>query len=406
MSKVASIRWNDLLLLALNALRHHRLRSGLTVGAVAVGIAAMVYLISLGFGMERITLGEVAKSNTLLSITVKSPVSDKLPLSQKQIDRLAKIEGVRDALPNLSLRGHATLSDASKTTQVTIVGVDPSYIPLIQNSKVTVGSIFREKDTQVMLVSTGFLKTFGFENTKVPLIPFTLTIDSQDSSTPAFPPMTDVSVYGVIDAPGTTVYVPRIYLEDSINGQFASYQDVKVRVKSLDYVESVKNEIIKYGLKAETVAETMQEIKKVFFWIRLIMSILGLIAVIVASIGMFNTLTVSLLERTREIGIMKALGVKQLDIRRLFLAEAGLMGMFGGLAGIGLAYLFQKTTLFFLLFLAIRTPEGVVPANLFLNHWYILGGAVFFAVAVAVLTGMYPARRAVRLKPIEAIRYE
>jgi ABC-type antimicrobial peptide transport system permease subunit len=150
----------------------------------------------------------------------------------------------------------------------------------------------------------------------------------------------------------------------------------------------------------------MDQIKKVFFWIRLLLAALGLVAVIVASIGMFNTLTVSLLERTREIGIMKSLGVKKVDIYRLFLLEAVLMGFFGGVAGITLAYVLQQLTIFILSLLANDSPQGKVPDHLFLNHWYIIGGAMLFAITIAFLTGVYPARRAMRLKIIDAIRYE
>jgi putative ABC transport system permease protein len=405
MSTVASIQWSDLLPLALESIRHHRLRSTLTIGAVALGIAVMVYLVTLGFGMENMTLGEVAHSNALLSMTVTSQI-DKLPLDAKALDKIKKIDGVRDVLPKLSLRGKATITSTNQVTAVTIVGVDPEYLPLIENSKMVVGSVFRAQDKGVMVVTTGFLDTYKFTETRVPQVQYQISFDEDTEHPFALPVMSDVSIYGVINTTGTAVYVPREYLEKHISNQFASYDDAKVRVTSLDKLESVRTEINKLGFRVDTVAETMDQIKKVFFWIRLLLAALGFVAVIVASIGMFNTLTVSLLERTREIGIMKSLGVKKVDIYRLFLLEAVLMGFFGGVAGITLAYVLQQLTIFILSLLANDSPQGKVPDHLFLNHWYIIGGAMLFAITIAFLTGVYPARRAMRLKIIDAIRYE
>jgi putative ABC transport system permease protein len=162
--------------------------------------------------------------------------------------------------------------------------------------------------------------------------------------------------------------------------------------------------IIKNGYRVSTVIDTVQDIKKIFFWIRAVMASLGLIAIFVASIGMFNTLTISLLERTREIGIMKALGVKRWDIGRLFITESLLMGWVGGALGVALAFFFQQLTLFALSLVA-SASAGTVPV-IFYNSWYIVGGFILFALMIALVTGLYPARRATTINPIDAIRYE
>jgi len=124
---------------------------------------------------------------------------------------------------------------------------------------------------------------------------------------------------------------------------------------------------------------------------------------VIATIGMFNTLTISLLERTKEIGIMKALGVRNRDVSRLFLMEAILIGILGGLAGIVVAVGLQQLTLFILSLLAAYA-NGVVPI-VFQNHLLLLAGSFLFAMLIALITGVYPARRATRLNVIDAIRH-
>jgi putative ABC transport system permease protein len=120
---------------------------------------------------------------------------------------------------------------------------------------------------------------------------------------------------------------------------------------------------------------------------------------------MFNTLTVSLLERTKEIGIMKALGVRRKDVRRIFIAEALLIGFIGGITGIVIAYALQASTILIFQFLALLTPDGKVP-TLFLNQPLLLIGSLLFSLVIAMLTGIYPANRAAKLNPIDAIRHD
>lgn len=399
MTKVASIRLNDLIPLAWGSLRRNRLRSMLTIGAIAVGIAVMVFLISLGLGLQRLTVGSVERSSSLLSIEVKSGSETLLPLTPKNIEKARTIPGIREILPRLTLKGGLTLDSFGS---VTVVGVDPDYMQVTDSTQLVAGQYYRPDDAQTMVVTTGLLKLFGLDAKKVPLVTFKITIDPDKY--PNLAPIPDVSVSGVVDADAAVVYLPRAYLETLVGGTFDSYEHFKVIVKDLDSVEPVRDALIARGFQVTTVIDTVDEIQRFFKWVTGILATLGLIAIFVAGIGMFNTLTISLLERTREIGIMKALGVKRSDISRLFIYEAVLMGIVGGFAGLGIAILFQQLTLFALSLLA-SLSQGTVP-KIFVNHWMILTGAIVFAIFIATATGIYPARRATKLNPIDAIRHE
>jgi putative ABC transport system permease protein len=398
MSKVASIRLTDLIPLAWGSLRRNRLRSTLTVGAIAVGIGVMVYLISLGLGLQMLTVGSVERSSSLLAMTVNSGNAELFPLNGKALAKAKAVGGIREVLPRLSMKGTLALDS---TGPVTVVGVDPDYLQITDATQLVAGQYYRPEDTQVIIVTTGLLKLFGLEQKKVPLVTFKMALDADKYGDVA--PI-DVNVTGVVDDTAAAVYVPRPYLEQLITNRFDSYEHFKIIVKDLNSIGPVRDGLIAQAFRVTTVVDTVDQIQSFFKWVTGVLATLGLIAIFVASIGMFNTLTISLLERTREIGIMKALGVKKTDISRLFIFEAVLMGLVGGILGITIAVFFQQLTVFGLQILA-SLSQGTVP-TLFVNHWILVSGALVFAVLIASLTGIYPARRATKLNPIDAIRHE
>jgi len=398
-ARVSSIRFSDLVPLAWSALRRNRLRSALTIGAIAFGVSVMVYLVALGVGLENLTVGSVLRSSTLLSFDVTSFNEDIQPLNQTALAQIQKIPGVQEALPRLSLSG--TVSFDNKQAPVTIWGVDPDYFATNDANPIEVGEPYVDGENDSMLVSTSFLKLFGLNQDKTPLITFNVQLDDTYGT---IPPIDNLSVRGVVtDDNAISIYMPRKYLESIITVP-QDYQDIKVLVNNLSQIEPTSNQVIADGYKVTTVVDTVSQIKQVFGYIQWTMAVLGAIAIIVASIGMFNTLTVSLLERTHEIGIMKALGIKKGDVRRLFLAEALLIGILGGVVGILAALLMQQLTIFIFQLLAI-IAQGTVP-QLFINYWYLPLGALIFSMFIAMLTGFYPASRAAKLNPIEAIKHE
>lgn len=399
MPKVSSIRFGDLIPLAWSALTRNKLRSSLTVGAIAFGVSVMVYLVSLGLGLENLTVGSVLRSSTLLSFTVNTFNPEVKPLNGEAVTEIESLPEVAQVLPKLSLKGEVVLG--AKTAPVTVVGVDSDYFALTDNSPLLVGRSFVEGETNSMLVSTSFLQLFGLNNEKTPLITFDLQLDPEYGDVER---IKDINVRGIIsDDAAIAIYLPRAYLE-SIMTEQPDYQDLKILVNDLSQIEPASASVIGRGYKVSTVVDTVDEIKRVFSYIQITMAVLGGIAIVVASIGMFNTLTVSLLERTREVGIMKALGIKRQDVRRLFLMEALLIGVLGGVVGVVLALVLQQITIFVFQVLAL-IAQGSVP-RLFINYWYLPVSSLVFSMLIAALTGIYPANRAAKLNPIDAIRHE
>ena len=400
MSKVASIRLSDLLPLAWSALRRNRLRTVLTVGAISFGVAVLVYLVSLGLGLEQLTVGSVLRSNALLSFTATSFNNDIKPLDVAAIEEMRSLQGVKSVLPRLSIKG--VVAFANQRAAVTVMAVDSDYLTLNEKTPVIAGRPFGEGETNSMLVTSKFLEMFGLDTKKAPLVTFDLQLDKDYGTIPV---IMNVVVRGVVDdSAATAVYVPRAYIESLLGSQKITYEHTKVLVSSLDNIQPATDAVIAHGYRVQTVVDTVDEIKRVFGYIQITLAILGLIAIAVASIGMFNTLTVSLLERTREIGIMKALGIRRSDVRRLFLSEAMMIGLLGGVTGIAIAFGLQQLTYFVFQVLAL-IASGTVP-QLFENVWYLPLAALLFSLVIATLTGIYPSNRAAALNPIDAIRHE
>jgi putative ABC transport system permease protein len=165
---------------------------------------------------------------------------------------------------------------------------------------------------------------------------------------------------------------------------------------------AVKKEIRKLGLIAKGIDEQLQDVGRSFLVVKLSLSLFGLIAVLVATLGIANTLLMAISERTREIGVMKALGATEATIRTMFAAEAAAIGLVGGIVGVGAAM-----GLGALLNLAARRYlDAIDQFTAFAFPPWLVLGAIAFSMLIGALAGLYPANRAARLDPIEALRYE
>jgi len=136
----------------------------------------------------------------------------------------------------------------------------------------------------------------------------------------------------------------------------------------------------------------------------LFLGIFGSLALAVASIGIVNTLVMAILERRREIGIMKAIGASDVDIKKLFFFEAGVMGVFGGVVGVALGWTIGRIINLGANIYLKR--QNFPPEQIWSVPWWLVAGAILFSIIVSLVSGLYPAARAARLDPVQALRYE
>jgi len=182
------------------------------------------------------------------------------------------------------------------------------------------------------------------------------------------------------------------------------YPSAVVKVTSVQATQDVEDQIKKIGFSAFSLNDALEGAKRAFIILDIVLALIGSIALAVSSLGIMNTMVMSILERTREIGIMKAIGGSDGDIRRIFLIEASAIGFLGGAAGIVLGWSVGRV-----INLAANLyiqRQGGTPGNLFSIPWWLIGGAIAFSITVSLLAGLYPAARAAKLDPIRALRHD
>jgi ABC-type antimicrobial peptide transport system permease subunit len=182
------------------------------------------------------------------------------------------------------------------------------------------------------------------------------------------------------------------------------YSSVSVRVKSPSQIQTVEDTVKKMGFNTFSILDASRSIQQFFKVLDVFLGIFGSLALAVAFIGIVNTLVMAILERRREIGIMKAIGASDGDVKRLFFAEAGAMGILGGIVGVALGWAIgQVINLGTNIYLK---SQSFPPEHFWSVPWWLVGFALVFSFLVSLAAGLYPAGRAARLDPVQALRYE
>ncbi len=182
------------------------------------------------------------------------------------------------------------------------------------------------------------------------------------------------------------------------------YSSISVRVKSPSQIQAVEDAIKKMGFTTFSILDASRSLQQVFKVLYAFLGIFGSLALAVASIGIVNTLVMAILERRREIGIMKAIGASDADVKKLFFAEAGAMGIFGGIVGVILGWAIGQV-INFGTNIWLRS-QSIPPEHFWAVPLWLVIFSIGFAFIVSLISGLYPAGRAARLDPVQALRYE
>ncbi len=213
---------------------------------------------------------------------------------------------------------------------------------------------------------------------------------------------TTYKIVGVTPEEDTpVVYVPFIELRSLGINRFSQ---IKVVATSPQVLPEVRANIESMGYGTVSVADTVAQIDSLFSTFRLLLGVIGLVALSVAALGMFNTLTVSLLERTREVGLLKAMGMKSDEVRELFLTESMIMGFYGGILGLLIG--FGAGKLLSLILSSVAVAKGVGFIDISVVPFSFVLVVIILAIIVGILTGYFPARRATKISALNALRYE
>ena len=385
----------------------HKLRTFLTVVGMVIGVSAITFLIAFAFGVERIVTSEITGGNAFELVDIGTGNSQIINLNDENIGKIRQISGISSLHTTSNLAAIAKKPDGS-SADISCFATTPEYM---QWSSVEIKwgdplpAEFSDEVDGSVVVSSGLTDYLGIGSPDQTLgkkimldlvLPTDLTgKDKQTLENQEF------SIVGVIKNDTPAVYTR---VENLKQSSATNYSQAKAEVKNEKDIEKVRIQVENLGFRTEYVGETVTQVERVFSFFKIILGGFGLIAMIVAALAMFNTLTISLLERTKEIALLKILGMKRKDISYLFLTEAIAMGVIGGILGVVAGIITSNIANSIFNHFAIKS--GGEPVLVFAFPLWFVGAVFIFSVIVGFLTGIYPARRAMRINALDVMRYE
>ncbi len=397
------MRFIDIIRMAVGNLRRNKMRTALTVTGVVVGIGAIVFLVSLGFGLQELMVTKVANLDALTVITVRPGNDEATIISKGTLDKFRALGEVSEVSPILSYP--AQIENNGSSGETVVYGVEPKMFTL-EDIKVDYGAKTLTEGSNEAIVSAASLKALNLTNPDQVIgkeFSFHLIeLDSDGNVRKGSKTELKLKIAGMsAEDKIKFAYVP-LGLVNGIGSN--NYSSVKVRVAERKQVADARKAIESMGYPTTSVKDTVDQIDQAFVVVKTVLGGFGMIALFVAAIGIFNTMTISLLERTHEIGIMKAIGGRNRDVALVFTAEAAFIGLMGGICGVlaGWALGFGIGGLVNF----IATSVGGEANDYFATPYDFVLIVIGFSFLVSTIAGIWPAKRAAKLNPLEALRYE
>lgn len=387
----------DIIAIAFSNLTSNKLRTALTVIGIGVGIATVVFLVSLGYGLQELSLKRIASIEAVNTVNVSAGKVAAPDLAF--IDKYKADSRVEKVLPVNSLPVQINFNGKKIDGVSSIV---PSDFFSLEGLKSETGDFYKADAIKSVVVSSGIVKALDTESGKLIGQELPIRLVTRDAAGTVKSSDVSLKVMGVFaDDTSITAYISSDILPTV--GALAINQ-VKVKVRDQAQILIVKKEIEESGYSTTAVADTLGQLNTVFRIVQIGLGVVGGIALVVASIGMFNTMTIALLERIRDVGVMKATGADDSSIYLLFLIEAILISVLGGLSGLILGW--GTTKVVNLAVNMLAKSVGGEPANLFTTPLAFVGVILLFSFVVGFSTGFLPARRGSKINPLDALRYE
>lgn len=398
---------SDILRLSTRMFRTNKSRTILTILGISVGIGTILFLVSLGYGLQRVILSQITTSDSLLSLDVSTSDANSLKLNNEAIDKIKSLPEVDKISPLVSTSVQMSVDDISSEL---IANFSNSDYFRLEGTALKKGNFYGDgqEDENRIIISSSALKLFNLTEDDCfdKKIKFALFLpnknDQENSARENINLDKEFLIAGIINEDNSNyVYLP-ISVVQKYNVD--DYSKVKVKVKDQDSLNGVREAIVGQGYMVSALSDIIEQANQIFKTVQIVLALFGIIALLVSAIGMFNTMTIALLERTQEIGIMKALGATSLDIWDMFLGESVIIGFFGGLGGIIIGYTGGELFNYGINFMA--KSFGGQAIDLFYTPLWFVFFVITFSTIVGLMTGVYPASRAAKLNCLEALRYK
>ena len=451
------MRRQDLIKTVWRNVWRNKVRTILTVTAVAIGCSSIILMMSLAIGLKAGAEEEIKQQGSLLEVNVFGKLDQRQnmqPLQKEHVQVLKSIENVEAVLTTKRIQQSPKLKlGPYGTQQIEVIGVNVSEQQKVTHemhsgqyfrnpkqgavvSYAFANSLFKERDLKKM--QEGSTKTEPKSQNVNPLNRWvSLTFEKKTTDGAVLNKTIRVKIDGILKKPanrwmgsqsmiylsdelidevikwtgnpyGAPEYqidpnIPREVLEMEQN---RAYDEIIISVNKVENVEKVLEKLEEQNFASYSITQNLEEMKLVFLIVQVVLGALGAIALVVASIGIVNTMVMSIMERTREIGIMKVVGANVPTVRKLFLMESGYIGLFGGLVGvfISLTLSFTANMIFRVIFSDLNNGPPITQISI-VPFWLAAFG-IIFSFLVGVVAGLYPANRAVSLSALEAIRQD
>jgi putative ABC transport system permease protein len=382
--------------------------------------------------------GRGAEHRRRRGLPVQGPNQTGPRLDAQALERIGEIDGVEAAFPEMRFPAQIRLGSREHFTLVQVLSADVCRSGLIAMRS---GACYASNEPNELVISDSLLRRLGVEDpetalgTKIEVATLTLDFSFTHLLQMVFSPggqglplarenyaFTVVGVAGrmgfmgplpmqsdVLIPPGAAAKMRKLSLTSVWDlfvpaGGTASYSTVTVKVKSPQDVEPVKKQIESQGFRTFALMDQLGQMRIGFLIMDMFLIAVGMIGITVASLGIANTMVMSILERYREIGIMKAVGATDGDVQRVFLFESGAIGLLGGLFGLALGWAVSTVINEVINILMVR--QGAPRMDYFSFPWWLCLGAIAFSILVSLLAGVYPTRRAARVDPVVALRHD
>jgi len=458
------MRFNDVTDLATRNLREALLRNSLTTVGIAVGVASLVAMLSLGIGLQQMANSRLQKSGLFDTVVVTSrrdlrsfsreqentgpAAAESQPLDDDARAEIARIPNVIEVTPDIRFITEVRYEDKPHLTMIAGMPLSDRSNDVFENM---LGNFFSSADAPEVILQKRFAEELLGINPapnapetdpaklkpllgKEIILHYAERIYANDSGKQSAGAGVNFSIVphdktlriigiaiedpeGMRGAGRGRAFIPQA-LAESLHVMLPSdlresmrsftskpaYSSLGVKVTSASKVQAVQDAIRKMGFNTFSILDATKSLRRFFAVLDIFLGIFGSLALVIASLGIVNTLLMAILERRREIGIMKAIGASDRDVQVIFFSEAAVMGLVGGLLGVSFGWLLGRA-INFGTNVYLRQLE-MPPENLWSSPWWLLAGAVLFAIAVSILSGLFPAARAAKLEPVEALRYE
>lgn len=376
-----------------------RFRTLITILGVSLGVGFVVLLVSIGYGVEDLVIEEVTKAQNLNQVDVFPKVGSQLKLNDELVEKVSAISGVSKIYRIKNFPGR--IDYKGSTVDVVVYGVESGYLENSPVKKVSGEFLNDESDKFSAIINSEYLKTLGLSTD---IIGETLNLNVLQSV-----PESEIEAKNI---PATIIGVveddspPVIYLKigsvrDYTEDEYSALSIIVNKESSLDFV---RKQIESLGLETFSIMDTVNQVQQIFTYVRYGLLAFGILAFAIAFLGMINTLTVSLLERTREVGLMKIIGMKKKDIQFLFITESMFIGLLGGIFGILMGILggYIVSLVVYLLSSSRGVEFMVITSFPFATALIV----ILITTLLSFFTGLYPANRAVKIPTMDAVRYE